>query len=126
MAFLSNFHVLIFLWYISTFAKRRNRVSLSNLPQSSYSSLYNSKPIYLLKNQVSFIETSYTNKIWLGERPLALPGPFTSVSSFFVVFKDTGEYVQYHFASFLYNLVSRITIVIQTYKKKLNETSTGF
>ena len=35
--------------------------------------------------------------------------------------KDTGENVQHHFATLLYNLISKITIVIQTYKKSLND-----
>ena len=35
--------------------------------------------------------------------------------------KNTGENVQYYFATLLYNLVSRIKIVIQTYKKSLND-----
>ena len=35
--------------------------------------------------------------------------------------KDTGENVQYHFATFLYNLVSQIISVIQTYEKSIND-----
>ena len=38
-----------------------------------------------------------------------------------IFLKYTGEIVQYHFATLLYNLVSRITIVIQTYKKSLSD-----